>query len=53
MDEKNWKGVVDYPEGIGSRSISKMHLSNIPNKGYYTMVVFGKRGHKIYRISPL
>ena len=24
MDEKNWKGVVDYPEGNGSRSISKM-----------------------------
>jgi len=23
-DERNWKGLIDYPEGIGSRKISKM-----------------------------
>ena len=24
MDEKDWRGVIDYPEGNGSRDVSKM-----------------------------
>ena len=39
MDEKDWRGVIDYPEGNGSRDVSKMANVFEENSGEVCSIV--------------